>query len=514
MTWKENMERLISFDVVIAGGGTSGSALAGLLAGEHGLKVCLIEAGPDYGSLESGDWPPELLNAATIPDDSHAWGYSGVAHPSQSKPTSFDRARVIGGCSSHNGCIALLGHYRDYDHWVNVGNPGWAFGSVRPSYLRAMERLRVRQPDDEEITPFQAIFLNGAIQSGIPHVEDLNHSGEPRAVAAAPVNIADGVRWNAALAYLTEEVRNSGRLMILDNTMVDRILFRNKRPTGVVIHRDGAEQTIKCPRVVVSAGAYGSPGILERSGIGDPAILNSLHIELIHELSGVGESLTDHPAVTLRYRGSDELNQEMSALRASGWCPDEQVLAKAVSSQCEDAFDLHIYAVSGFDEDAGTWEYSIYVSSVFPTSRGSVHIASPDPADPPVIDHGFLSNPDEHDLAVLLDGVRQARRIMQPAIDAGLLVEEQSPGADVDTADKLRAFIENNVGIYYHPASSCRMGPSTSETSVVDSLGRVHGMHDLRVCDTSVFPVLMRANTNLPAVMVAEHLAPSIAAGR
>jgi choline dehydrogenase len=504
----------MTFDVVIAGGGTSGSALAGLLVEEHGLKVCLIEAGPDYGTIESGNWPAELLNASSIPQDSHSWGYSGLAGSSATEPTAFDRARVIGGCSSHNGCIALLGHHRDYDEWVNIGNPGWSFGSVRPSYLRAMERLRVRQPGQEEITPFQSLFLNGATRAGIPRADDLNDTREVNGVAAAPVNIADGVRWNAALAYLTEDVRSSGRLLVLDNALVDRVEFRDNRAVGVFIHRDGNEERIRCNRVVLSAGAYGSPGILERSGIGDPALLHSLGIELKHSLPGVGESLADHPAIRLEYRGSDKLNGDMAKMREAGWCPDEQVLAKSVSSQCEDAFDLHIYAVSGFNQDTDEWEYNVYVSSVYPTSRGSVHIRSSDPGEPPDIDHKFLSNPDGQDLAVLLNGIRQVRQIMQPSIDAGLLIEETIPGPDLQNGERLREFISKNVGIYYHPACSCRMGRSSESGAVVDSLGRVHGLRELVVCDASIFPVLMRANTNLPAVMVAEHLAPSIASGR
>jgi choline dehydrogenase len=502
------------FDVVIAGGGTSGSALAGLLAGEKDLKVCLIEAGPDYGTLESGNWPTELLNAATIPDDSHAWGYSGMAHTSHAKSTSYDRAKVIGGCSSHNGCIALLGHYRDYDHWVNIGNPGWAFGSVRPSFMRAMDRLRVRQPAQEEITPYQSILLNGAVLSGIPHVDDLNHSGDTTGVAAAPVNIADGVRWNAALAYLNNDVRQSGNLTILDNSVVDRIVLNRGSATGVIVRRNGEEETVNGDRVVLSAGAYGSPGILERSGVGDPDFLEKYGVAMTHELRGVGASLTDHPAVRLVYRGSDELNQEMSALRKSGWCPDEQVLAKTTSSLCDDAYDLHLYSVSGFSEAEGTWEYEVYVSSVFPTSRGSVHISSVDPSDSPLIDHGFLTNEDGRDLAVLKDGVRQAREIMAPALETGMLVEETLPGGAVDSDERLTEFVQQNVGIYYHPASSCRMGTSVDRTAVVNSLGQVYGIENLWVCDTSIFPVLMRANTNLPAVMVAEHLAPVIAAGR
>ncbi|MEX2426197.1 MAG: GMC family oxidoreductase [Thermomicrobiaceae bacterium] len=508
------MDRSTTFDVVVAGGGAAGSALAGLLAGEHKLQVALIEAGPDYGSFESGDWPPELLNASRLPEDSHAWGYSGIAHSSQVDPTTFDRARVIGGCSSHNGCIALLGHYRDYDHWVNLGNPGWAFGSVRPSFLRAMERLRVRQPGDDEITPFQSLFMSGAVGSGIPQVSDLNHSGETQGVAAAPVNIADGVRWNAALAYLTDEVRSSGNLTVIDNAMVDRLVLEGDQATGLIVRRAGQEETIRVDRFVLSAGAYGSPGILERSGIGSPDLLAELGIEVHRELPGVGQSLTDHPAVRLTYRGSEELDREMSAQRAAGWCPDEQVLAKAASSYCDDAFDLHLYSVTGFSESTGSWQYEIYVSSVLPRSRGEVHIASADPEILPSIDHGFLNDADRRDLEVLTEGVWLARQIMQPALDSGMLAEEMTPGPSFGDKSDLHPYIEQNVGIYYHPSCSCRMGPSTDQQAVVDSLGRVYGLSNIWVCDASMFPTLMRANTNLPAVMVAEHLAPVIAAGR
>lgn len=502
------------FDVVIAGGGTSGAALAGLLVADYGLRVCLIEAGPDYGSFESGSWPLELLNASTLPKDSHAWGYQGIAHANQPDPIAYDRARVIGGCSSHNGCIALLGHYRDYDHWVNLGNPGWAFGSVSPSFQRAMERLRVRQPGDDEITPFQGLFLNGAVAAGIPHVDDLNHSGDTSGVAAAPVNIADGVRWNTAVAYLPESVRSSGNLTVVDNAIVDRVIFDGDAASGIVVRRNGSRETIAGSRFVLSAGAYGSPGILERSGVGDPDVLNRAGIECVNPLRGVGASLTDHPAVCLTYRGSDELNREMSGLHAAGWCPDEQVLAKTTSSYCEDAFDLHLYAVSGWNEAEDTWEYTIHVSSLFPSSRGTVHVSSDDADDPPVIDHGFLTDDDDRDVAVLIDGVQQAREIMQAALDSGMLTEEVLPGDSIQSKEDLRAFVERNVGIYYHPASSCRMASSTDTYAVVDSLGRVYNTQNLWVCDASIFPALMRANTNLPSVMVAEHLAPVIAAGR
>jgi choline dehydrogenase len=501
------------FDVVIAGGGTAGAALAGLIAEDKKVRVCLVEAGPDYGPHIEGNWPPELLNALSLPQQSHSWSYQGLAHPSHSEPIPFDRAKVLGGCSAHNGCIALLGHYRDYDHWVNIGNPGWAWGSVRPSFIRVVNRLRVRQPGADELTPFQALFLGGAVAAGIPQVADLNHPGETSGVAPAPVNISEGVRWNTALAYL-DSVREQGNLTIIDNAVVDRIEFDGTRATGVVVRRNGREDVVSGKRVVLSAGAYGSPGILERSGVGDPDVLRPLGIDVWHPLPGVGNALADHPAVMLTYRGSNELNAEMDDVRMNGWCPDEQALAKTRSSLCDDAFDLHLYSVSYFDPEAEEWSYTVHVSSVFPRSAGSVHITSTDPEVSPDIDHGYLSDPDERDIAVLLDGVKLARNVMAPALTSGILAEETAPGSSLEDDDALRDYIERTVGIYYHPACSCRMGPKTDPTAVVDSLGRVHGLQNLWVCDASIFPLLMRANTNLPAVMVAEHLAPIIKAGR
>jgi choline dehydrogenase len=508
----DRRKRESHYDIAVVGGGTAGAALAGLLARHRDRHVALIEAGPDFGGLSEGRWPESFLDARRIPYDVHDWGYTGLAHAMQTDPIAFDRAKLIGGCSSHNGCIALLGHYRDYDHWSNLGNPGWSWGSVRPSFERAMRGLRVRQVDDEEITPFQRLFMGGAVAAGLPRVPDLNNPSEIEGVAPAPVNIHDGTRWNTALGYL-DPVRAQGNLTIIADAIVDTVEFDGDRATGVTFLVDDRRRSLTADRIVLSAGAYGSPAILQRSGVGPAELLRRVDVEVRRDLSGVGARLTDHPAVALTYRGSNELDALMDRFEDESWLPDEQVLAKARSSLCTDAFDLHLYAVSGRDEDTGGRTYTVHVACVAPMSDGHLRISSSDPHAALEIDHGYLTDPEGHDARVMLDGIALAREAMRSAIDAGLLLEEMTPGVAVTTRDDLQAHLYRSIGIYYHPACSCRMGPSPERGAVVDSLGRVHGFDNLWVCDASIFPTLMRANTNLPSVMVAEHLAPVIAAG-
>lgn len=497
------------YDLIIAGAGTSGAALAGIVARDSGLSVLLLEAGPDYGSLADGNWPQGLLDARTIPG-THDWGYSGIAHDTHIDPTDFDRARVIGGCSAHNGCVALSGHRLDYDHWAAIGNAGWDWNSIAPAFERARQALNVRIPEQNELTPYQSAFIDAAVEAGIPRVANLNDPDDIAGVAPSPVNIKDGVRWNTAFAYL-DPVRGRENLTIIDNALIDRVVIETGRAAGVEAIVDGERQTFSAERTVLAAGAYGSPAILLRSGIGPASDLRKLNITSVHDLPGVGRNLVDHPAIRLRYQGSDQLNQRMSKFRESTWLPDEQSLAKARSSRCTQAFDLHLYSTTSQDPDTGEWHYSLFVSSVTPRSTGSVCLQSKDPDFAPRIDHGYLSDIDGYDRAVLIDGLQLARRIMQPLIDAGTLATEVSPGPEVQTGEQCSQFIDRNVGIYYHPAGSCRMGPTSDPTAVVDSTGKVHRLDGLYVCDASIFPVLMRANTNLPAAMLAEHMARGIA---
>lgn len=492
-------------DILIAGGGSAGAALAGLIARHTDHRVLLLEAGPDYGALADGRWPADLLSAQSIPT-SHQWGFTGLNHPSHAEPSVYDRARVIGGCSAHNGCVALLGHRVDYDSWYAAGNEGWAWADVAPAFERAKRALRVRIPEERELTSFQAGFVSGAVAAGVPRVDDLNDPDAVAGVAPSPANIYDGTRWNTALAYL-DPMRERANLTIVGDALVDKVMLEGGRAIAVEALIGAERVTIQAVRIVLSAGAYGSPAILLRSGIGDADDLRLLGAAVLHELPGVGHGLTDHPIACMQLRGSERLSKLMEEFGANNWAPEEQTLLKARSRHCRDAFDLHLYAVSFHDPATGDWEYDVEVSNVAPLGAGRLSLSSLDPEAQPVIDHGFLSDVEGTDREVLLDGVTLGREIVADMARRRLVDAELAPGPERQTRADIARWVEDTLRIYYHPACSCRVGPASDGMAVVDARGKLHGLDGLYICDASIFPTIMRANTNLPAVMLAEHMA-------
>jgi choline dehydrogenase len=496
-------------DLVVVGGGTAGAALAGILARDTRASVLLLEAGPDYGALSAAAWPGELLDARRLPE-SHGWNYSGQAHATHAVPTAYDRARVLGGCSAHNGCVALAGHRRDYDGWAELGNAGWDWASVAPAFERARAALGVRQVKPSAASPFHGSFVEACTAAGLPRVDNLDNPDGEFEVGLSPVNIRDGVRWNTALAYL-DPVRSHANLRIVGEVLVDRVELDGGRAVAVHVVGPHGPGRIAAQRVVLAAGAYGSPAVLLRSGIGPPDHLRRLGITPVHPLDGVGQALQDHPSVSARFRANSALTDQMRHWNAEGWLPDEQALAKARSSACREAFDLHLFSYAPALADGSGWNYQLWAACVDVRSSGSVTLTSADPAAAPRIDHGFLSDPDGHDLAVLKDGLELAREVGASGPLGGTVVSDDPDLDAIARGGDTLAFIARRVGIYFHPTCSCRMGPASDPLAVVDADGRVHGLDGLFVCDASIFPKLMRANTNLPAAMLAERLAPAIA---
>lgn len=493
-------------DLLVVGGGSAGAALAGIVARDSDASVVLLEAGPDYGPFADSGWPSELLDALRFPE-THDWGYSGFNRPGHRERTAYDRARVIGGCSSHNGCVEVIGHRRDYDGWSELGNPGWAWDDLAPAWERAKQALRVRIPGDEELTPFHGAFMEGAIAAGIPRVHDLDDPDDVSATGISPVNIIDGVRWNTAFAYL-DPVRERSNLRIVPDALVDRVAIEDGNAVAVIARVNGEWRRIEAGRIVLAAGAYGSPAILLRSGIGDPDDLRAVDVEPVHNLPGVGKALTDHPLTSIELRASDRLARQMEQFSKDRWTPDEQTILKTRSPRCEEAFDLHLYGILRRDPEAESgWRYFIPSSTVAVRSAGAVKLTSADPEAPLQIDHGYFTDADDLDRAVLVDGLELAREIAANLERIGLVRGELRPGPQVKTRSQLEAFAEETVGINYHPACSCRMGPTSDPDAVVDADGKIHGLDGLYVCDVSISPTLMRANTNLPAITIAEHLA-------
>lgn len=478
-------------DFIVVGGGSAGCALTAALV-TAGYRVALIEAGPDYGPLAAQRWPADLTDARSL-TSSHDWDY-------RAGRWVFQRARVMGGCSAHNGCIAAIGHRQDYDQW---GLPGWTSAEVAPVFERVVDAMQVRTYRSDEAGPFHARCLEAASALGWKRASDLCDLDANDGFGLETVNIRDSVRWNSAFAYL-DEVRDQQRLTIIDRALVDR--FHESRDT-VVIHlsRDQLAIRVSADHLVLSAGVYGTPAILQRSGVGNPAMLSALDIPVQHALARVGQNLHDHPMVHADRRVGPQLQQWLDDAAQSGFLPEEQTLGKLLSSQATDGiFDLHLFPVCASNQTSLLHgKVNIEVACMTPHSRGSLNIVSRDPAVLPAIDHNYLGDAAGHDIAVLRDGVARANELLeQPALKD--LLGESLTATDTDAG--IRAHVEH----YYHPVGTCAMG--LADDAVCDAHGRVRGLSRVSVADAAMIPVIPRANTNLPCVMIGRRMAEMLLA--
>ena len=437
---------MAAYDVLVLGGGTAGCVLAGRLSEDPSRSVCLVEAGPDYGPHEDGGWPDDILDARELAF-SHSWAVDPEDDRSQL------RARILGGCSAHNACVLLEGAPSDYG-WA----PGWSYEELEPYLRRAERELRMRDLGLDELSPWHRLFAEAGGDDAILH----------------SVNAVGAVRWNAAFAYV-DPARGRKNLTVLGDTIVDRVLLEGTRAVGAVTARG----ELRAATVVVAAGAYGSPGILLRSGI---------------EGLPVGEGLLDHVGVGFAYEPTDEMREEMARFEASNPLWMGQVTVRGRSSACsEDLCDLFFFPAA----DPGG-AISAAVFAMKPTSRGRVSLRSPDPEEPLAIDHGFLR--DDRDKAVLVEGVELVREFVGRESFRPYVAREERPGADVRAEVYVRAAKRG----FFHPTGTCAMG------SVVDERCRVLGYEGLVVADASVIPDIPRANTNLTVAAVAERIAETI----
>jgi choline dehydrogenase len=468
--------------------------------------VLVLEAGPDYGPLSGGGWPSDLKDGKNAPLGSHSWNYISSSKYGE-RGLVLDRARVLGGCSAHNGCAAVWGHRSDYDNWAALGNPGWDTESILPLLRAANERMRVRTPSLEEMGPFHEAIYHAAPAAGLEHIEDLNDLDGDVGMAISPINVYQGMRWNASFAYL-DPLRDRPNLTIRGNVLADRLVVENGRVTGVEVIGPAGRARVQAGEVVVSSGAYGSPALLLRSGIGPEDHLRKIGVNTVHALPGVGENLHDHPAALLLYSGTPELIRQMQAFKGRTTRSEEGEIAKMASSLCEEAFDLHLYPVgSPYWLGPNTWFFAFPIAVMAPKSRGTLRLASTDPESPPIMDHGYLTDPEDYDLAVLLEGLDMGREVARQPELAKLLGVESKPGPEMLDREELRVHIRASSVHYYHPVGTCKMGPADDQQAVVDAHGRVLGLQGLRVADASIMPLVPKANTNIPSVMVGERIA-------
>lgn len=425
------------FDVLVLGGGSAGCVVAARLSEDPERRVCLVEAGPDYGPYADGRWPEDILDARRLAF-THSW-------ETDREDRSQLRARILGGCSAHNACVLLEGAPTDYE-WGD----GWSYAVIEP-YLRRVEReLRLRRFGPDELSPWHAAFAEAAGGDAILH----------------PVNAVGSVRWNAAFAYL-DPARSRPNLTILADTLVDRVDPGRKR---VVSDHGELEADV----IVLAAGAYGSPGILLRSGIGPG---------LAHDLP-VGEGLVDHVGVGFGWEPSTRLHEETNRFAEA-----RPTFMAQVTVRVRDG-DLFVFPAL----DPG-WEITAAVFAMKPASRGRVSLGSADPRRPLAIDHGFLA--DSRDADLLAEGVHVLRRLAGGPELRRYAVRELRPGPEVGAEEHVRTGARG----FFHPVATCAIG------RVVDESGGVLGVEGLFVVDASIIPTIPRANTNLTTIATAERIA-------
>jgi len=442
----------VRYDAVVVGGGTAGCVLAARLSEQPGRTVCLLEAGPDYGPYDGGRWPQDILDGRRLALDSHCWERDDEEDRSQL------RARIMGGCSSHNACVILRGADADYDEWGR----GWTANELGPYLDRAEHVFATRPLGDDELSPWIRSFADATGDDAIIH----------------PVNMTDeGVRWNAAFAWL-DPARARDNLTIRADTLVDRVLLDGTRAVAVTT----SAGEVQAGTIVLAASAYGSPAILLRSGIGPESGLP------------VGENLVDHVGTGMGWEPTDALRADWDTWTNEHPLAFAGVTIQARSSICaEGVCDLFLFPAA----DPG-YEISAAVFAMKPRSVGRVSLTSSDPRAPLAIDHGFLS--DETDVAVLAEGFEALREYGLSEPVRSYAAREARPGVEVDAVTHVRATARG----FFHPTGTCRIG------SVVDERGRVYGFENLIVADASIMPTIPRANTNLSTAAIAEKIAETI----
>lgn len=532
------------FDYVVVGAGSAGAALAARLTESGRFRVLLVEAGGE----DSSPWIHVPLGVGKLlRDERYVWKFqTEPQHSLRGQSIYWPRGKVLGGSSALNGMAYVWGDPSEFDRWRDAGCTGWGYADVLP-YFQRMEwnpysrlegrgksgPVRITDREARETDALSDAFILACRTAGIPETPDYNVVSY-EGVRYLEQTAHDGRRWSTAVAYL-RQARRRPNLIVRTHARVSRIVFDGTRATGVEYTSDGIVRHARAAReVLLCAGAIASPQLLELSGIGDAVRLQRLGVPVVAHSPNVGENLSDHLQVRCTFQTNlpitinDIVRSPWRRLRAGlqyvltrkGLLAGTSSTAHAITRSSGEVSGhdvmVRIYHFSGKDRysrSAGQGMdpysgFSIGGFKLYPESRGSTHIGSPDPDQMPRIQPNYLSTEADRRTAVAL--LRLVRRIASQRALQEVIVAEHRPGPAITDDDALLEYAKETGQTAWHAVGTCRMG--ADRESVVDTRLRVRGVDGLRVVDISVFPTIVSSNTNAPAIMLGEKAADLVLA--
>ncbi|MDT5003793.1 MAG: choline oxidase [Mycobacterium sp.] len=503
-----------TFDYVIAGGGTAGCALAARLSEDQDVTVCVLEAGPtdvgDDNILVLSEWMHLL-------DSGYDWDYPVEPQERGNSFMRHARARVLGGCSSHNSCIAFLPPAECLDEWVTMGADGWSAAEVLPLTDRLKQTVLLRDVPPED--PCGAAVLESAAKVGMPTVGFNRGETVRNGAGWFQINAAeDGTRMSSSHAYLHPILESRRNLQVRTGCWVSEILFDDTvSATGVRYLRPdltGSDTVSARREVIVTAGAIDTPKLLMLSGIGPSVHLREIGIHVRVDSPGVGSNLDDHVEGLVFW----EASKPMVTTSTQWWeiglftCVDETpgggpAQPDLMMHYGSVPFDMNTLRRGYPTTDNG---FCLTPNVTQGRSRGMVRLRSPDFRDRPRVDPRYFTDPEGYDERIMLTGVRLARTIAEQAPLAPWVGRELAPGPDATTDDELLDYIHQCHNTVYHPAATARMGSVADPMAVLDPQLRVKGTSRLRVVDASAMPKLPAVNPNITVMTMAEKCADLI----